>query len=88
MVQMYNVESSNIKQIGYMDNNLLVLFKNNGLYKYFDVPGDVFHDILNAESVGKTLNSKVKKIYECERIWDDDPTYEEVVKEYESKDTK
>lgn len=85
---MHNVESSNVKQIGYEDNTLFVLFKNNGLYKYFDVPSDVFQTVLNAESVGKALNSKIKKIYECERIWDDDPSYKRIVEEHGCNETK
>lgn len=78
-IKMYDVESSNVKQIGYDENILFVLFKNNGLYKYADVPQNIFEDLLNAESVGKTLNKAVKKIYECERIWDDDPIYKIIV---------
>lgn len=76
---MYDVESSNVKQIGYDDNTLFVLFKNNGLYKYLDVPENIFEGLLNAESVGKLLNKDIKNIYECERVWDDDPIYTAIV---------
>jgi hypothetical protein len=79
MIKMYNVESSNVKQIGYDNNTLYVLFKNGGLYSYIDVPENIFEDLLDAESVGKTLNKDVKKIYECERVWDDDPIYKSIV---------
>jgi len=74
-MRMIKVESSNVKSIGYSDNTLYVLFKNGGLYQYKDVPVKVYDDMLVAESVGIYLNKEVKKVYETERIWDDDPKY-------------
>lgn len=72
---MIKVESSNVKSVGYNENTLYVLFKNGGLYQYKDVPVKIYDELLVAESVGKYLNKEIKKVYEVERIWDDEPKY-------------
>jgi hypothetical protein len=78
-IKMYDVESSNVKQIGHDGNDLYVRFKNDGVYKYMEVPENIFDGLLNAESVGQMLNKDIKRLYECERIWDDDPIYTIIV---------
>jgi hypothetical protein len=80
---MIKVDSSNVKSVGYVteENVLLVLFKNDTLYKYFDVPFETYTQLTEAESVGKFLNSEIKKNFECEKVWDDDELYETVMTE-------
>lgn len=79
-IKMYVVESSNVQAIGYDKGSIYVMFKNDSIYKYQDVPTEIFNGLLEAESVGKYLNKEIKKTYECSRIWDDDPIYTEIVK--------
>jgi hypothetical protein len=80
MIELKQVESSNIDKVGYDEKTLFILFKNGGLYKYIDVPSDIYDGLVVAESVGKYLNTEVKKKkFVCERIWDDDLIYKELV---------
>jgi hypothetical protein len=60
------VKSSNVKSIGYDSSNevLEVEFNGGGVYYYKDVPENVVSNVLNAPSIGKALNTLVKKNYE------------------------
>lgn len=60
---MINVISSNIKAIGYDNNDLLVEFKNNTLYRYSNVSHQTFESFQSAESKGKFLNKEIKGKY-------------------------
>ena len=37
-----------------------IRFHSGRLYAYYDVPDDVFHDLLNADSLGSYFNSFIK----------------------------
>lgn len=63
-----NVISSNIQSLGYSLGALFVKFNNGSTYKYKGVPFSVYRELESAESVGKTLNAKVKGVYEYERL--------------------
>lgn len=78
-IDMIEVESSNVSHIGHENDTLYVFFKNDSLYKYDGVKEDVFIDMTTAESIGKFMNKYIKKTYTCERIWDDDEVYTEIV---------
>lgn len=60
-INMYKVYSSNILAIGYSEkyNVLRVIFKNNTSYIYFNVEPEVYENIKNSQSKGKTLNESV-----------------------------
>ena len=62
MIAMQRVESSNIDAVGHDLNTqtLKVAFQSGGVYEYANVPLEVFQEILQAESVGKTFNRLVK----------------------------
>ena len=62
--------SSNIKAIGYESSQkvLQVDFYSDSRYRYFDVPYTVFAEFLQADSVGKFLNQKIKSYYDYERV--------------------
>jgi hypothetical protein len=64
------VNSSNVAEVGYdpSANTLEVLFKNGGLYQYFDVPQAVYEELIQAASVGKYLNTQIKLVYRYARI--------------------
>lgn len=58
---MPQVESSNVAYAEY--NNLLnileVGFKNNSVYRYFNVPKDVYEQLLTSDSKGRFMHEKV-----------------------------
>jgi lysyl-tRNA synthetase class 2 len=62
--------SSNIQKFTYEENfnELWVYFNNRTVYKYLDVPKDVYERFLKAESLGKFLNSDIKPNYKYEKI--------------------
>lgn len=65
MPEMTFVDSSNIEAIGYDDekNELHVQFLSGGYYVYYDVPKEIFDDLLTAPSKGSYLNREVKGVY-------------------------
>lgn len=62
-------ESSNIGSIHYYYEQkfLDVQFRGTDLYRYFDVPEDVWRAFKEAESKGKFLNKQIKGIYEFQK---------------------
>lgn len=64
------VDSSSIAEIGYAPRarELEVLFRNGGLYRYFDVPAPVHRALLEAESIGRYLNRHVRTRYRYRRL--------------------
>ena len=66
-----SVESSNLASIGYdAENEILeVEFKHGGVYQYFDVPENVYDELMNATSHGQYFDRNVKKAgYEFEKM--------------------
>ena len=66
-----SVESSNLASIGYDEANkiLEVEFKHGGVYQYFDVPENVYEELMNASSHGQYFDSNIKKAgYEFEKM--------------------
>ncbi|TVR84804.1 MAG: KTSC domain-containing protein [Rhodospirillales bacterium] len=64
------VTSSNIAEIGYDEasRTLEVLFRNGGLYQYFDVPLAEYQSLMNASSHGQYLNAQIKGRYRYARV--------------------
>ena len=64
------VTSSNISEIGYdaRSRTLEVLFRNGGLYQYFDVPPQEHGGLMNASSQGQYLNAHIKGRYRYSRV--------------------
>ena len=69
-VDMINVSSSNVYQIGYdeSDGTLYIRFFNNLLYIYKNVPIGEFEGLRNAPSIGSYLHRNIKNLYPYERI--------------------
>lgn len=69
-MSMIRVTSSTISEIGYFSDSqvLRVKFKNGAIYEYQEVPYDVYQTVIEAESVGKAINSEVKGVYQYEQI--------------------
>jgi hypothetical protein len=65
------VDSSNIKSIGYdKENRVLEVEFNykNTVYNFYDVPESVYNGLMNHESHGKYFNAMIKNKYEYSRI--------------------
>jgi len=62
-MEMINVQSSNLKSVGYDDNqsSLYVEFKHGGKYKYFNVDRNIYDNLLVADSKGKFFDQNIKK---------------------------
>lgn len=66
----YNVESSNIDQLGYDDESKLLHVRfNNGAENIFkDVPANVFEELLFAKSASNYLNQYIKGVYDFYKL--------------------
>ena len=66
MVDMIYVDSSNIEAIGYDSDaqELHVQFLSGTTYVYYNVPENVYEEIMDAPSKGSYLNRVVKGVYE------------------------
>lgn len=65
-----SVSSSNVASIGY-DNasqTLEVEFLNGSIYEYYDVPENVYQELIAASSVGGYLAQRVKNVYGYSRV--------------------
>ena len=75
-VTMLPVESSNIQEIGYSPGpagklgNLYVKFTTGNTYAYEDVPGDVWQELLDAESKGQYFAAHIRRWYRFHKIKD------------------
>ena len=60
------VESSNLASIGYNTTNeiLEIEFNHGGIYQYFDVPKNIYEELMNANSHGKYFTSNIRNDYE------------------------
>jgi len=64
-----SVSSSNLASIGYdADNEILeVEFNHGGVYQYFDVPQDVYQELMDASSHGVYFSANIRNDYEYEK---------------------
>ena len=64
-----SVSSSNLASVGYdADNEILeVEFNNGGVYQYFDVPAEIYEDLMNAPSHGQYFSANIRNDYEYEK---------------------
>lgn len=63
------VSSSNLASIGYEAGNeiLEVEFNHGGVYQYFDVPQDVYQELMDASSHGVYFSANIRNDYEYEK---------------------
>lgn len=57
------VTSSNLKRVGWENENLYVEFHHGGVYAYHAVPFQVYNDLVGSPSVGKFFSSLIKNAY-------------------------
>jgi hypothetical protein len=65
---MVPVKSSNLKEVGYLNGILKVIFNSSGQYEYLDVPEDVYEALLNADSIGVFFNRNIKSSFEWRKV--------------------
>lgn len=60
-----NVQSSMIASCGYdsTTSTLEVEFNNGPVWQYYDVPENVYYELLNASSIGKYFHANIKGQY-------------------------
>ena len=59
------VQSSAIAKVGYSKRRhvLEIEFVNGAVYRYLDVPGTVYRDLMSAESKARFYDSNIRKHY-------------------------
>jgi hypothetical protein len=64
------VDSSNLASVGYDANDqiLEIEFNHGGVYQYFDVPEDVYDELMNADSHGQYLAHNIKGAYRYSKV--------------------
>ncbi len=65
MIEMHEVDSSNIESVGYQSSSeeLHVRFRSGRTYAYTGVPENVFLELLSAPSKGSYFNRVIKPSY-------------------------
>ena len=66
----YSVASSNISTVGYDEQfeTLEVEFLNGSIYQYYNVPRNLYEQLMQAGSKGRFLNTYIKNAYSYSRI--------------------
>ncbi|PZQ10498.1 MAG: KTSC domain-containing protein [Rhodanobacter denitrificans] len=65
-----SVQSSSIAEIGYAPASrvLEIMFRNGGVYRYFKVSPQAYRALIEAESIGRHLNARIKGRYAYRRV--------------------
>ncbi|MEZ4969420.1 MAG: KTSC domain-containing protein [Flavobacteriaceae bacterium] len=65
-----SVQSSNLASVGYdAENEILEIeFNHGGVYQYFDVPENVYEELMNASSHGVYFSANIRNDYEYEKM--------------------
>lgn len=69
-MERYSVASSNIASIGYdADTDTLeVEFLSGAIYQYYNVPQNMYDQLMQAGSKGRFLNTYIKNAYPYSRL--------------------
>ncbi len=64
------VSSSNVAPIGYDPANetLEIEFTNGSIYQYFNVPSELYEQLMAAPSKGQFLNTYIRNAYPYSRV--------------------
>lgn len=68
---MMKMSSSAILSIDFdpLQNHLDVLYKNESLYRYYDIQPEIVEALNQAASKGRFINETIKPNYRCQRIY-------------------
>lgn len=69
-IQMFPVDSSQIRSVGYDSEaeTMYIEFNNGQVYRYLEVPSNVFNNLKNSSSPGRFFMSSVKQYYDYSKI--------------------
>jgi hypothetical protein len=67
-MQRQPVESEAVNSIGYEKTILEVEFHDGRVYRYFPVPEAVYRDLMNAESIGNFVATRIKPCFKVRRL--------------------
>lgn len=64
------VESSNLRSVGYDEktHTLEIEFQTGGIYHYYDVPSDVYQELMDAPSHGRYFLAEIKNVYRYDQV--------------------
>lgn len=64
------VKSSNLASVGYNAKArvLEIEFRHGGVYRYFDVPGEIFSALMAAESKGRFFSANIRRRFRFEKV--------------------
>jgi hypothetical protein len=64
------VDSSSVRSVGYdpIERVLEVEYRPHRVYRYFDVPDDVYEGLVHASSIGRYVNYKIKERFRYEEV--------------------
>jgi len=63
------VSSSNLVSVGYCPESLTLEVEfNSGTYQYYDVPSDVFDELMASSSLGSYLHHNIKSSYSYAQV--------------------
>lgn len=65
--EMMPVKSSNLQSLGY-GSGMFVRFHGGSMYRYPDVPKELYEQGLKAESVGKWFSTEIRGQYRHEKL--------------------
>lgn len=72
-----HVKSSMITIVDYHQENqiLKVTFHSGETYAYFNVPFNIYQELLNADSKGRFMNNNIIEMYDYARIYDENTKF-------------
>jgi KTSC domain len=65
-----SVKSTSVASVGYneLSGTLEIEYRNGSLYRYYDVPEQVYTDLMAASSLGRFINKKIKPYFTYKKI--------------------
>jgi hypothetical protein len=67
-VKFVNVQSSNLKAVAHDGDSLFVQFHKGPVYRYIGVSEQMYHQLLEAPSVGKFFVSEIRDRFQWEVV--------------------
>ena len=69
-MQRYSVASSNIASVGYdpATETLELEFLSGSIYQYYNVPGNMYDQLMKEGSKGRFVNTYIKNAYPYSRV--------------------
>lgn len=66
----YKVSSSEFRSVGYdqSSSTLEMEYQSGEVYRYFDVPARLVLDLLEAESMGRFFNAKIRPKFRFQKV--------------------